>query len=116
MKVQIMTPREAKLAWDEKRINVLNLTHVWPHADYPLQEVGRIVLNENAKVKDTTGLCWASLTQIRIISQKSNRPHSTLRIWYPASSPVRTPFCRHVCSRTRTPTVTVSAPTTSNSP
>lgn len=52
MKVQIMTSREAEQAWSEKQINVLDLTHVWPHADYPLREVGRIVLNENAKVSE----------------------------------------------------------------
>ena len=50
MKVQTMTQQEAEQAWAEKRINVFDLTHIWPHQDYPLRDVGKLVLNENAKV------------------------------------------------------------------
>ncbi|KAK1925960.1 catalase-like domain-containing protein [Papiliotrema laurentii] len=49
MKVQLMTRTQAEEAWAQRRINVFDLTHVWPHADYPLRTVGRLVLNENAK-------------------------------------------------------------------
>lgn len=27
--------------------NVLDITKIWPHKDYPLQDVGRLVLNRN---------------------------------------------------------------------
>lgn len=43
LKVQIMPFEEAK----EYRFNPFDLTKVWPHGDYPLHEVGKLVLNEN---------------------------------------------------------------------
>lgn len=50
MKVQVMTQEQAEDAWEKKRINVFDLTHVWPHGDYPLRTVGKITLNENPSV------------------------------------------------------------------
>ncbi|KAE8538417.1 hypothetical protein D1P53_004771 [Cryptococcus gattii VGV] len=47
MKVQVMTQEQAEEAWERKRINVFDLTHVWPHADYPLRTVGKVTLNKN---------------------------------------------------------------------
>ncbi|WP_455184981.1 catalase [Azospirillum palustre] len=41
--VQIMPEVEA----DGYRINPFDLTKVWPHADYPLVEIGELVLNRN---------------------------------------------------------------------
>jgi catalase len=41
--VQIMPEKEA----DTYRINPFDLTKVWPHADYPLVEVGELVLDRN---------------------------------------------------------------------
>jgi len=41
--VQIMPFEEAKTY----RFNPFDLTKVWPHADYPLREVGRMTLNHN---------------------------------------------------------------------
>ncbi len=38
-----MTPQQAEAF----RYNVLDLTKVWPHKDYPLRPVGKIVLDEN---------------------------------------------------------------------
>lgn len=49
MHVQTMTLEQAEQAWAEKRINVFDLTHIWPHADYPLRKIGKMTLNENAK-------------------------------------------------------------------
>ena len=49
MKVQIMTPKQAEEAWEKKRINVFDLTHIWPHGEYPLRTIGKLVLDENAK-------------------------------------------------------------------
>ncbi|MDD3108269.1 MAG: catalase [Alistipes sp.] len=43
MYVQIMPEADAK----SYRINPFDLTKVWPHADYPLQEVGILELNRN---------------------------------------------------------------------
>jgi len=43
LKVQIMPFEEARTC----RFNPFDLTKVWPHADYPLTEVGRLVLDRN---------------------------------------------------------------------
>ena len=43
LKMQIMPFEEAKTY----RINPFDLTKVWPHRDYPLQEVGKLVLDRN---------------------------------------------------------------------
>jgi catalase len=43
LKVQIMPFEEARTY----RFNPFDLTKVWPHADYPLHEVGRLVLDRN---------------------------------------------------------------------
>ena len=43
LKVQIMPFEEAK----DYRFNPFDLTKVWPHADYPLHEVGKLTLNRN---------------------------------------------------------------------
>jgi catalase len=40
-----MTAQEA----EDLRINVFDLTHIWPHKQFPLREVGKLTLNENAK-------------------------------------------------------------------
>jgi len=40
-----LTPEQA----EEFRYNILDLTKVWPHKDFPLREFGKIVLNENPK-------------------------------------------------------------------
>ncbi|KAI8089361.1 catalase [Halteromyces radiatus] len=41
--VQVMDPKDAKTY----RFNPFDVTKVWPHKDYPLQPVGRMVLNRN---------------------------------------------------------------------
>ncbi|KIJ60733.1 hypothetical protein HYDPIDRAFT_31956 [Hydnomerulius pinastri MD-312] len=43
--VQTMTPEQA----ESFRYNVLDLTKVWPHKDYPMRPFGKFVLNENAQ-------------------------------------------------------------------
>lgn len=43
LKVQIMPFKEA----ETYRFNPFDLTKVWPHGDYPLQEVGRLTLDRN---------------------------------------------------------------------
>ena len=41
--IQLMTEEEA----DNYRINPFDLTKVWPHKDFPLQDVGVLELNRN---------------------------------------------------------------------
>ena len=43
LKVQVMPFKEA----ETYRFNPFDLTKVWPHADYPLHEVGKLTLNRN---------------------------------------------------------------------
>jgi catalase len=43
VRVQVMTPEQA----NEYRFDVFDITKVWPHADFPLIEIGRMVLNRN---------------------------------------------------------------------
>ena len=43
--MQIMPFKEA----ETYRFNPFDLTKVWPHSDYPLHEVGKLVLNRNPK-------------------------------------------------------------------
>jgi len=43
LKIQVMTEKEA----DTSYFNPFDLTKVWPHADYPLIEVGVVELNRN---------------------------------------------------------------------
>jgi len=31
------------------RFNIMDVTKVWPHADYPLIDVGKLVLDRNPK-------------------------------------------------------------------
>ncbi|KAK4985266.1 hypothetical protein LTR50_006070 [Elasticomyces elasticus] len=49
VKVQTMTPKEAEELWEKQKINVFDLTHVWPQKQFPLRKVGEMFLNENAK-------------------------------------------------------------------
>jgi len=48
VEIQTMTPREAEEAWEKDRLNVLDLTHVWPQGKYPRRKIGEFTLNENA--------------------------------------------------------------------
>jgi catalase len=41
--IQTMTPQQA----EQFRYNVLDLTKVWPHKEFPLRPIGKLVLNEN---------------------------------------------------------------------
>ncbi len=43
--VQIMTPEQAK----DYRFDIFDITKVWPHGDFPLIPVGRMVLDRNPK-------------------------------------------------------------------
>ncbi|ESZ98811.1 CAT1 catalase [Sclerotinia borealis F-4128] len=47
LEVQTMTAKEAEDLWEKEKINVLDLTHVWPHKQFPLRKIGELTLNEN---------------------------------------------------------------------
>lgn len=49
VEVQTMTAKEAEELWEKQKINVFDLTHVWPQKQFPLRKVGYFVLNENVK-------------------------------------------------------------------
>ena len=42
---QTMTPDQA----EKFRYNILDLTKVWPHGEFPLRPIGKLVLNENVQ-------------------------------------------------------------------
>ncbi len=48
LQVQIMTEAQAASWSEETGLNPFDLTKVWPHADFPLIEVGVLELNRNA--------------------------------------------------------------------
>ncbi|OAA57508.1 Catalase-related subgroup [Niveomyces insectorum RCEF 264] len=43
--VQVMDPKEA----ETYRINIFDMTKVWPHKDFPLRQIGRLTLNQNPR-------------------------------------------------------------------
>jgi catalase len=47
--VQTMTAKQAEDLWEKEKINVFDLTHIWPQGQFPLRKVGELFLNENAK-------------------------------------------------------------------
>lgn len=49
LSVQTMTPKEAEELWENQKINVFDLTHVWPQKQFPLRKIGEFELNENVK-------------------------------------------------------------------
>jgi len=49
VEVQTMTPKEAEQLWAEQKVNIFDLTHIWPHAQFPLRKIGEFELNENVK-------------------------------------------------------------------
>jgi hypothetical protein len=52
------------------RLNPFDLTKVWPHGDYPLHEVGKLVLDRNAKL----GPARRRRAQPRQLEREENRP------------------------------------------
>lgn len=49
VEVQTMTPKEAEDLWEKQKINVFDMTHIWPQKQFPRRKVGYFVLNENVK-------------------------------------------------------------------
>jgi len=46
---QTMTAEEAEEVWEKQKINVFDMTHVWPQSQFPLRKVGEFFLNENVQ-------------------------------------------------------------------
>jgi catalase len=46
VKVQTMTAKQAE---EKQKINVFDMTHVWPQSQFPLRKVGEFFLNENVQ-------------------------------------------------------------------
>ncbi len=65
-KVQIMTEQQAK----NYSINPFDLTKIWPHADFPLIEVGQLELNHNVEnyFAETEQACFAPSNLVTGIS------------------------------------------------
>jgi hypothetical protein len=116
MKVQVMTEKQAEEAWEQKRINVFDLTHIWPHGDYPLRTIGKFTLNENAKVCFFHASLQVFALTFRTTLPKLNRSPSTPRTWSPVSNHPTTPSSSPDYSPTPMPTDTESEPTTSSCP
>jgi len=49
LEVQTMTPKQAEELWEQKKVNVFDLTHVWSQKDFPRRKIGELHLTENAK-------------------------------------------------------------------
>ncbi|KAF2015602.1 catalase [Aaosphaeria arxii CBS 175.79] len=47
--IQTMTAKEAEELWEKQKINVFDLTHIWPQKQFPLRKVGEFFLNENVQ-------------------------------------------------------------------
>jgi len=86
VKMQIMPFEDAKTY----RFNPFDLTKVWPHVDYPLIGVGKLVLNRNYTDHHTQ------------IEQAAFAPATRCRV--PVSARTR------CCWRARSPTPTRTAP------
>merc|ERR1711881_286024 len=46
--IQTMTPKEAEELREKQKINVFDLTHIWPQKQFPRRKVGEFTLKENA--------------------------------------------------------------------
>ena len=94
--VQVMPHEDAKTY----RFNPFDLTKTWPHADYPLIEVGTMTLDRNPQ------------NFFAQIEQAAFAPANRC----PASRSAPTRCCMAACSATPTRSATASAPTTTQMP
>ncbi len=85
VKVQIMTEAQAKTY----AINPFDLTKIWPHADFPLIEIGQLELNRN----------------VTNYFAETEQPHSAPVTWYPVSAPPPTKCCKRACWPTVSPSL-----------
>jgi catalase len=67
-----MTPEQA----EKFRYNILDLTKVWPHSEFPLRPLGKLVLNENVQ------------NYFAEIEQAAFSPSHTIPYFEPSADPV----------------------------
>lgn len=88
-----MTPEQA----EKFRYNVLDLTKVWPHSEFPLRPFGKFVLNENpknyfAEIEQVNRSIFNSLTSedthTRPVLQAAFSPSHTIPYIEPSADPV----------------------------
>lgn len=108
-----MTPEQA----EQFRYNILDLTKVWPHAEFPLRPIGKLVLNENPQNY------FAEIEQVSLVDSLGREiSHKHLSIFtyrllslrhtlFRTSSPPLTLFSNPAFSPTLIHTVTASVPT-----
>lgn len=70
--IQTMTPEQA----EQFRYNILDLTKVWPHGQFPLRPIGKLVLNENVQ------------NYFAEIEQAAFSPSHTIPYFEPTADPV----------------------------
>ena len=65
--VQVMTAEEA----EKYRWNIFDMTKVWPHADYPLRQFGKLTLDKNVSfIPRTAPRISAHSTSLKTISRR----------------------------------------------
>jgi catalase len=92
--IQVMTPEQA----ETYRWNVFDMTKIWPHADFPLQPVGKLTFNKNvcqsspppptSSLRSSTNIYGPSRTTTSPTSSKRPSPPQP---WSRASPPPPTP-------------------------
>jgi catalase len=104
---QVMTPDQA----EKYRWNIFDMTKVWPHADFPLQPLGKLTLNRNVSIRKSCRGPSALLTSqmqpenyFSDIEQAAFSPSTMVPGIAPSADPSESPSlplrCRvlmHVC-------------------
>ena len=109
-----MTPEQA----EKFRYNILDLTKIWPHAEYPLRPIGKLVLNENPQnyFAEIEQVCMSHF--VLLLINMSDSSHHRLPSRLPTSFHTLnlrpTPSFNLVCSLTLILIVTALVPTTSS--
>lgn len=75
--VQVMDPAEA----ERYRINIFDMTKVWPHADFPLRQIGRLTINTNPR------------NYFADIEQAAFTPSNMVPGWGGSADPSKFSFC-----------------------
>jgi len=85
-----MTPDEA----ESFRHNILDLTKVWPHGDYPLREFGKLVLDENPQnyFAEIEQVCFSLSRSVApfdgTLAQAAFSPSHVIPYFEPTADPV----------------------------
>jgi Catalase len=82
--VQVMTAEQA----EKYRWNIFDMTKIWPHADFPLRQFGKLTLDKVVSPMPGFLLPRYCLTEssLKIISQRLSRLHFHHQTWCQALS------------------------------